>query len=506
MNSISFPCRVRCCSVHWLGRPIMFKEPAAKFTFFKYKKSEGLKWSNICQARPASLKCIQTEVKNNTSVARSLRHISHTGEQVTGFEKANTLSLIRAAAVLKLCSYDFVVNNGIKMFDIGIAVFGRRAFGAFMRWTFYGQFCLGTNNEEIMKTSRILNDAGLKLILCTTVEEESLNRVLDKQSEKAWFEENVKSLLDCVKKTSDVAISQGPKIMQMKLTALMKSSLCEKITQHLNKGNEDDLTEMFDACLANKFEDSPLFTADENQQVHGAMLQLLEVLSYAEKKDVYIMLDAEYTDINPTIVLVAKSLMKRFNKTKPTVQTTYQAYLKSALDDVKKDLDFCLRSNLHFGVKIVRGAYMNAERHKAAAKNREDPICEDWNSTNDNYNRVVSHILQRVSSQTKPAINVTVATHNEESVTLAIDRMIWNKIDSSSGQVTFAQIYGLSDYLSNSLAVNGFLVYKSVPIGGMEETLPYLSRRVHENNGLMKKTRKDRDLIWKELRKRFVLF
>ena len=71
-----------------------------------------------------------------------------------------------------------------------------------------------------------------------------------------------------------------------------------------------------------------MFTADENQQVHGAMLQLLEVLSYAEKKDVYIMLDAEYTDINPTIVLVAKSLMKRFNKTKPTVQTTYQAYLK----------------------------------------------------------------------------------------------------------------------------------------------------------------------------------
>lgn len=46
----------------------------------------------------------------------------------------------------------------------------------------------------------------------------------------------------------------------------------------------------------------------------------------------------------------------------------------------------CARAR-RFGAKLVRGAYMNLERRRAAARGYESPIWDTLQDTHDNYNR-----------------------------------------------------------------------------------------------------------------------
>ena len=73
----------------------------------------------------------------------------------------------------------------------------------------------------------------------------------------------------------------------------------------------------------------------------------------------------------------------------------------------------------YFGAKIVRGAYMAQERNRAVDMGYDDPIHNSYEDTCSMYDQVVETVLQRVCHT--PA-EVMVASHNEESVQLAVQR------------------------------------------------------------------------------------
>lgn len=143
---------------------------------------------------------------------------------------------------------------------------------------------------------------------------------------------------------------------------------------------------------------------------------------------VRVLVDAEYTYVNPALSLVTMAMMKKFNKDGAWIWNTYQCYLKAnisnslfffykcqtfllnALNNVgggitkqttvspsavcvcqesrslllealrlSQNEDFCL------GVKLVRGAYMDKERRLAEEEGRLDPIHKSWEDTNDRW-------------------------------------------------------------------------------------------------------------------------
>ena len=76
----------------------------------------------------------------------------------------------------------------------------------------------------------------------------------------------------------------------------------------------------------------------------------------------------------------------------PVIFNTYQCYLKSTLEDVVVDLTLSEREDFYFGAKIVRGAYMEHERARAAELGYEDPICTNYEATTNIYNTVLNRV------------------------------------------------------------------------------------------------------------------
>ncbi|XP_029494295.2 proline dehydrogenase 1, mitochondrial-like isoform X2 [Oncorhynchus nerka] len=209
------------------------------------------------------------------------------------------------------------------------------------------------------------------------------------------------------------------------------------------------------------------FTEEEEKQMKR-MLQRLDVLAnHAEEHSVRLMVDAEQTYFQPAISTLTVEMQRIYNRGKPVIFNTYQCYLKEAYDIVTMDVELSRREGWFFGAKLVRGAYMYQERSRAEEIGYEDPINPDYETTNMMYHKM-----------------------NELGLT------------PMENKVYFGQLLGMCDQISFPLGQAGFPVYKYVPYGPVNEVIPYLSRRAQENRGFMKGSQRERELLWKELKRR----
>lgn len=131
---------------------------------------------------------------------------------------------------------------------------------------------------------------------------------------------------------------------------------------------------------------------------------------------VRVLVDAEYTYMNPALSLVTMAMMKKFNKDGAWIWNTYQCYLKVNIAHLQAAQGWLVCVVIIFifffavsyqesrslvlealrlsqvegfclGVKLVRGAYMDKERKLAEKGGREDPIHTSWEDTNDRWMR-----------------------------------------------------------------------------------------------------------------------
>ena len=86
---------------------------------------------------------------------------------------------------------------------------------------------------------------------------------------------------------------------------------------------------------------------------------------------------------------------------------------------LKLDLAFAEESGFMYGVKVVRGAYMEQERALAEEKGYTDPIWSSKAETDVCYQRLLNILFDY--SQRRLA-HIMVASHNEATITFATEK------------------------------------------------------------------------------------
>ncbi|KFV89583.1 hypothetical protein N327_07817, partial [Fulmarus glacialis] len=188
------------------------------------------------------------------------------------------------------------------------------------------------------------------------------------------------------------------------------------------------------------------FTEEEDLQMKR-MLQRMDILAKrATEKGVRLMVDAEQSYFQPAISRLTLEMQRRFNRDRAIIFNTYQCYLKEAYDNVTVDVELSRREGWHFGTKLVRGAYMEQERERAAQIGYEDPINPTYEKTNEMYHRCLDYILEEIKHSRKA--NVMVASHNEDTVKFTLRRMMELGIHPSEKKVYFGQLLGMCDQIT----------------------------------------------------------
>lgn len=213
--------------------------------------------------------------------------------------------------------------------------------------------------------------------------------------------------------------------------------------------------------------------------------------------DVPVMIDAEETWIQPVLDDLVMRMMAKYNGKKAIVQNTYQMYRHDSIARIKQHHRMALEGGFRFGLKIVRGAYMEKERARAIEKGYPSPIQPDKQATDRDFDDIIRYFMDNLDS-----IDFMVATHNEASSLLLANLIDAYNVPRNHPRIYFSQLYGMSDHITYNLAEQGYNVAKYVPYGAVKTMMPYLFRRAEENSSVKGQTSRELKMIRTEIRRR----
>lgn len=239
------------------------------------------------------------------------------------------------------------------------------------------------------------------------------------------------------------------------------------------------------------------FTPSEQQEFDEYCDRMDKLAAKAHECGVRLLVDAEHYATQQAIDDVTNALMPKYNKERAIVFNTLQMYRHDRYQHLLEEHKKASEGGYIYGVKFVRGAYMDAERERAKNMGYPDPICVNKQATDDNYNAGIDYCVENIHN-----IEMFSGTHNELSnikLAEAIDKKGLARNDS---RIFFSQLFGMSDNISFCLADAGYCVTKYIPYGPMEEVLPYLIRRAQENTMVQGQTLRELSLIRQEWQRR----
>ena len=376
------------------------------------------------------------------------------------FKVKSNNDLKRAYWLFRIIGSPLIVKLG-KFFML-VALKLRFPVSFIIKRTIFKQFCGGESIQECSPTIEILGKYKVGTILDYSVEG---------KVEEDDFDHTTKIIIQTIEKASQ---EKNIPFAVFKITGISKFSLLEKASIDINK-----------------------LTNDEAIELNKVKNRIDSICSAAKNKNVPVFIDAEETWVQDIIDQWAFDMMLLYNKEKCIVYNTIQMYRHDRLFFLEECLKKAKKSNISYGIKLVRGAYMEKERKRSEDMGYPSPIQPNKEATDRDYDIALDYILKNINY-----LSLVAGTHNEHSskkLALSLEKHNISKDDS---RIFFAQLLGMSDHISFNLADHNYNVAKYVPFGPIKEVMPYLLRRADENTSVAGQTGRELGLIKSELQSR----
>lgn len=373
------------------------------------------------------------------------------------FKSKSNSDLKRSYQLFKLISNPFLVKLGATFTPLALSI----GFKGIIKNTIFKQFVGGETIHDCAKTINELGKYNIGTILDYSVE--------GKESE-ADFDACLQETLETI---SMAKSNKHIPFCVFKVTGLARFALLEKISSS-EKLAENEILEW--------------------EKVKNRVAKICSTAAEAHQP---IFIDAEESWIQKAIDDLANENMKNFNKNEVIVYNTFQLYRKDRLAFLMETLREAKEGNYKIGAKLVRGAYMEKERTRAAEKNYSSPIQTTKEDSDKDYDLALKYCIENIET-----ISVCAGSHNEKSALYLVHLMKEKGIEKNDNRIYFSQLLGMSDHISYNLSLNGYNVSKYVPYGPVKEVLPYLIRRAQENTSVKGQTGRELSLIIKEKQRR----
>lgn len=198
------------------------------------------------------------------------------------------------------------------------------------------------------------------------------------------------------------------------------------------------------------------FQSESNYKLNFLMDKIIE-------NNKIILIDAENVDKQNKINELTNNYIEKYNTNEIKIFKTYQMYRKDSYEILKDDI----KKFNNLGIKLVRGAYHNQDKHT-------NKLFLEKNDTDIAFDKSMDLIFNTSYNQ------AFICTHNCYNINKMIDNFNSNP-NYYQNKIFHASLYGFINNDTERIVKAGIKTFKYLPYGPIDDAVPYLTRRLYEN-------------------------
>jgi RHH-type proline utilization regulon transcriptional repressor/proline dehydrogenase/delta 1-pyrroline-5-carboxylate dehydrogenase len=220
---------------------------------------------------------------------------------------------------------------------------------------------------------------------------------------------------------------------------------------------------------------SQMNTRSFDYSVSRAKERLRLIFRRAVEAGAHVSFDMEQNELKKLTYAIYRSLMEESEFTGyPYTGVGIQSYLSESEQDLKDLLQWARKRKQRFMIRLVKGAYWDAEVVWAKQKNWPVPVFTNKHETDANFEKLARSILEN-----HQVARMACASHNIRSIASVIE--IAKELGVSHEQLEFQFLYGMAEPVRSALKKAGHAIRLYTPVGEIIPGMAYLVRRLLEN-------------------------